>query len=66
VVFDRVGHRLGYGRGYYDRALAACRADCLKVGFAYDSQVIESLPAADHDKTLSVLITESRMLEFSA
>jgi 5-formyltetrahydrofolate cyclo-ligase len=66
VVFDRVGHRLGYGRGYYDRALAVCRADCLKVGFAYDFQVIESLPAADHDQTLSVLITESRMLEFSA
>jgi len=66
VVFDRIGHRLGYGRGYYDRALAACRADCLKVGFAYDSQVIESLPAADHDKALSVLITESRMLKFSA
>jgi 5-formyltetrahydrofolate cyclo-ligase len=66
VVFDRVGHRLGYGRGFYDRALAACRADCLKVGFAYDSQVVESLPAADHDKTLTVLMTESRMLEFSA
>lgn len=66
VVFDRVGHRLGYGRGYYDRALAACRADCLKVGFAYDFQVVETLPAADHDKTLSVLITESRMLEFPA
>ena len=66
VVFDRIGHRLGYGRGFYDRALSACRKDCLKVGFAYDTQLVESLPATEHDKTLSVLLTESQRLNFSA
>ena len=66
VVFDQKGHRLGYGRGYYDRALAKCQSSCLKVGFAYDFQLVEELPATDYDETLSMLITESQTLNFSA
>ncbi len=66
VVFDQRGHRLGYGRGYYDRALAQCQGQAQKVGFAYDFQLVEELPATDYDETLSVLITESRTLNFSA
>ena len=66
VAFDLVGHRLGYGRGFYDRALSVCRADCVKLGFAYDSQLLAALPAAEHDQTLSVLMTESRTLNFTA
>jgi len=65
VVFDLGGHRLGYGRGYYDRTLASCRDGCVKVGFAYDFQLIEALPAAGHDQTLSVLITENRIHDFT-
>ncbi len=66
VAFDEVGHRLGYGRGFYDRALSACRTDCTKVGFAYDSQLLAGLPCAEYDQKLSVLITESRTLDFNA
>lgn len=66
VAFDEVGHRLGYGRGFYDRALSVCRADCTKVGFAYDSQLLAGLPCAEHDQKLSVLMTESRTLDFTA
>ncbi len=66
VAFDQTGHRLGYGRGFYDRALLACRADCTKVGFAYDSQLLATLPSAEHDQKLSVLMTESRTLNFIA
>ena len=66
VAFDLAGHRLGYGRGYYDRALATCRADCVKVGFAYDFQLLTTLPAAKYDQALSTLMTESRTLNFTA
>ena len=66
IVFDRTGHRLGYGRGYYDRALKECRPDCQKVGFAYDFQVVGMLPIIEeHDRTLSVLMTEQRRLNFT-
>jgi 5-formyltetrahydrofolate cyclo-ligase len=65
IVFDRAGHRLGYGRGYYDRALDDCRPDCVKVGFAYDFQVVDLLSIMqEHDRTLSVIITEQRTLNF--
>ncbi len=66
VVFDQGGHRLGYGRGFYDRTLKECRVDCIKLGFAFDFQLIESLPTAEHDQLISVLMTETRMLNFSA
>jgi 5-formyltetrahydrofolate cyclo-ligase len=66
VAFDQSGHRLGYGRGFYDRALLACRADCTKVGFAYDSQLLDTLPSTEHDQKLSVLMTESHTLNFIA
>ena len=67
IVFDRTGHRLGYGRGYYDRALGGCRPDCKKVGFAYGFQLVDSLPSVEaHDRTLSVLFTEQETLNFTA
>jgi 5-formyltetrahydrofolate cyclo-ligase len=66
VVFDRAGHRLGYGRGFYDRALHECRTDCMKVGFAYTFQVVDALPIVEeHDRALSVLMTEQETLNFT-
>lgn len=64
VVFDKKGHRLGYGRGYYDRILSRCPQACAKVGFAYDFQLVETLPSMEHDEELSMLITEERTLKF--
>jgi len=35
LCFDLAGHRVGYGKGFYDRLLRECRADCKKVGLSY-------------------------------
>lgn len=64
VAFDLAGHRLGYGKGYYDRALAGSRPGQERAGFAYEFQVVESLPAAAHDRRLTCLVTEQRILRF--
>ena len=65
VAFDLSGHRLGYGKGYYDRALALCGPVLERVGFAYEFQVVAQLPADPHDCRLTRLVTEQRILHFS-
>ena len=63
VAFDRLGHRLGYGKGYYDRWLRGASA-LEKIGLAFSFQVLERLPAEAHDVRLDLLVTEQDVLEF--
>jgi 5-formyltetrahydrofolate cyclo-ligase len=35
LAVDQQGHRIGYGKGYYDRFLKLCRTDCLKIGVSF-------------------------------
>lgn len=35
LAFDRSGHRVGYGKGFYDKFFSRCRPDCLKIGLSY-------------------------------
>ncbi len=64
LAFDRTGHRLGYGGGYYDRTIAALRssADVLAVGLAFSGQVRDDLPVGAHDARLDWIVTESAAL----
>lgn len=57
LVFDRNGHRVGYGKGFYDRFLAKCRPDCLKIGLSYFAPVEKISDAWDGDVRLDTLIT---------
>lgn len=61
VAFDRKGHRLGYGKGFYDRFLKD-RKDSLKVGFAFDFQVLDKLPAEPHDVPVDLIITPTQII----
>lgn len=60
--FDRRGHRLGYGAGYYDRLIPLLRPDCLKVGLAYECQVVSDIPTAEHDQTVDWIVTEHELI----
>jgi 5-formyltetrahydrofolate cyclo-ligase len=64
VAFDRSGHRLGYGKGFYDRALRALSPRALFVGLAFEMQLREALPAEGHDVRLDLLVTEEQVLDF--
>lgn len=61
AAFDRRGHRIGYGRGYYDRALA--RLDALGprrgIGVAFSVQEVDRVPDAAHDRRLDAVLTEA-------
>ena len=63
VGFDRAGHRLGRGRGYYDRALRGVLAGALRVGLAHDYQVVPRLPIDEHDERVDYIVTEKRLIE---
>jgi len=61
VAYDLKGHRLGYGKGYYDRFLKSTQA--LKVGVAYDFQVVDQLPVEEHDIPVDLIITPTRIIK---
>ncbi|GIM46319.1 5-formyltetrahydrofolate cyclo-ligase [Collibacillus ludicampi] len=65
VAFDRRGGRLGYGGGYYDRFLPQLRKDAVKIGLAYDLQIIDHVPAEPHDIILDGIVTESGWISSS-
>lgn len=63
LAFDTYGNRLGFGAGYYDRLLSDTSA--IKVGFCYDFQLIDTLVAENHDIPMNMLITETKILQFT-
>ncbi|WP_341211905.1 5-formyltetrahydrofolate cyclo-ligase [uncultured Limimaricola sp.] len=64
VAFDRHGHRLGYGGGFYDRTLELLRAagPVVAVGFAFAAQETEEIPVEETDQPLDLIITESGII----
>jgi 5-formyltetrahydrofolate cyclo-ligase len=60
VAFDQNGGRLGFGKGYYDRFLKTCHA--LRVGMAYDFQVLPEVPTNELDVPMDYIITPTRVM----
>ncbi len=56
VAYDRKGNRIGRGKGYYDRLLNNTRA--IKIGVAYDFQLVDEIDAEPHDVAVDYVITQ--------
>lgn len=56
LAFDPRGHRIGYGKGFYDRLLKGTRG--YKVGLAFHEQIVENVPEEAHDVPLDLIITD--------
>ena len=67
ACFDRRGHRIGYGAGYYDRSLARLRAmkHTRAAGVAYGVCEIAAVPYETHDQSLDAVVTEQETLFFT-
>jgi len=61
VAFDLAGNRLGHGLGYYDRFLEDFKG--IKVGIAYDFQMVDSIKVKSHDVPMDYVITEKRVIK---
>jgi len=64
AAFDRSGRRLGYGRGYYDGAIARLSEGrtLLTVGICFAAQEVPEVPVEPHDRSLSAIVTEAGSL----
>ncbi len=64
LIFDRRGHRIGRGGGFYDRFLAQPGMRAIACGLAFAEQLIDHLPNHVHDKPVDMLVTDEHFLRF--
>jgi 5-formyltetrahydrofolate cyclo-ligase len=66
LAFDRAGHRIGYGAGYYDMTIAALRAQrvVVAIGVAFAAQEIAAVPATPRDVPLDLVLTEHEVIDY--
>ena len=57
IGFTKIGSRIGYGPGYYDRLFSENLVKT-KVGVAFEDQIVEKLPLGETDIPMDILITE--------
>ena len=60
LAFDRRGHRIGWGGGYYDRFLA--HVQTIKIGLCYDELVLDCIPSEPHDVPMDRVVARNRHL----
>jgi 5-formyltetrahydrofolate cyclo-ligase len=65
LAFDRAGHRIGYGAGYYDMTIGALRARkaVVAVGIAFAAQEVPAVPATPRDARLDLVLTEREVID---
>lgn len=62
VAFDLQGHRIGFGKGYYDRCLRRLSGRAALVGLCHDFQLLDCIPVEAHDINMQYVVTESRLI----
>jgi len=65
LAFDRAGHRIGYGAGYYDMTINALRArkTVTAVGMAFAAQEVAKIPTTPRDARLDLVLTEREVID---
>jgi 5-formyltetrahydrofolate cyclo-ligase len=65
AAFDRDGHRIGYGAGYYDMTINRLRGlkPTLAIGLAFAAQEIPAVPFTPRDAKLDLVLTEREIID---
>ena len=64
LAFTRTLARLGQGGGYYDRLSAKLPPHCVRIGIAFEAQIVDELPREAHDADMHWLVTEATVYPF--
>ena len=64
LVFDKNGHRIGYGGGFYDKFLAKTRPECIKIGISFFEPLDNFIETEKTDIRLDFCITPNKIWEF--
>lgn len=64
LAFDNVGHRIGYGKGFYDRFLADCKPETIKIGLSFFQPEHETFEASENDIKLDYCVTPNAVFQF--
>ena len=64
LIVDKAGYRAGFGKGFYDRYLARCRPDCIKIGFSYFEPVEILQDRHEFDVPLDICVTPEQVYVF--
>jgi 5-formyltetrahydrofolate cyclo-ligase len=64
LAFDNKGNRIGYGKGYYDRFLARCKPECIKIGLSFYEAEQDSFPMEATDIPLDYCVTPEQLYRF--
>lgn len=63
IAVDPMGHRIGYGAGYYDRTLPRYAPPAVTIAVAYDWQLVAEVPFTEHDVRCAWVVTDTRTLD---
>ena len=64
LAFDEQGHRVGYGKGFYDKLLSKCKPDCKRIGLSLLEPTSKIDDINPHDGILHACITPSKTWDF--
>ncbi|MDH7912207.1 5-formyltetrahydrofolate cyclo-ligase [Winogradskyella sp. SYSU M77433] len=64
LAFDEEGHRIGYGKGFYDRFLANCKPETIKIGVSFFEVEEEIFETSDNDIKLDYCVTPNQVIQF--
>lgn len=64
LAFDKKGHRIGYGKGFYDRFLDSCQPETLKIGLSFFEAEEGLIEYNEHDIPLDFCVTPEKVYTF--
>lgn len=64
LAFDKNGHRIGYGKGFYDRFLRNCKPETLKIGLSFFEAEENLIESHEHDIPMDYCVTPEKVYRF--